>query len=198
MSRGVVPLPDRQSQSLPPTVARHGARERALELLYEAQAKNSTVAEILAGLPLPPDPYTVSLVRGVAEHQDHHDQLLTEFVKGGWTLGRMPTLDLLILRLGVEELMHQRQVPMAVILDEAVQLAKAFSTDDSSRFVNGMLAAIARKVRNGVIVEEASDAGGQVADLVTVVSDGGDLDAVPKRVLPIGVSLDDERAPSLD
>ncbi len=190
------PLPDRQS-GIP--VARHGARERALELLYEVQAKTSTIDDVLAALPLLPDTYTLDLVRGVSNHQEAHDGLLSEFVKGGWTLERMPTLDLLILRLGVEELVHQPQVPMAVILDEAVQLAKAFSTDDSSRFVNGMLAAIARKVRSNASVQAAgNEIYSPSAEPVAVVSDGGDLTAVPQRVLPIGVALDDERVASLD
>ncbi len=178
-------------------VARHGARERALELLYEAEVKGSTVAEILAALPLAPDQYARELVDGVAAHQDAHDDVLREFVKGGWTLERMPTLDRLILRLGVEELSHQPAVPTAVILDEAVQLAKAFSTDDSGRFVNGMLAAIARSVRSSTTADdiELVNVGDQ---LDTPVADGGTLDAVPRGVLPIGVPFTDEHTGSLD
>jgi transcription antitermination protein NusB len=178
-------------------VARHGARERALELLYEAEVKGSTVGEILAALPLAPDQYARELVEGVATHQDAHDEVLRQFVKGGWTLERMPTLDRLILRLGVEELANQAGVPTAVILDEAVQLAKAFSTDDSGRFVNGMLAAIARSLR----VSHASDSTEVVnlddaADMP--IADAGTLDAAPRTVLPIGVSFTDERPSSLD
>jgi transcription antitermination protein NusB len=171
-------------------LARHGARERALEILYEAQAKTSTVAQILAALPLSPDPYTVDLVTGVSEHEVAHDAVLRKFVKGGWTLERMPTLDLLVLRLGVEELANQPQVPTAVVLDEAVQLAKAFSTDDSGRFVNGMLAAIARDIRNVGCADGQSVA--VEIEPMFLISDGGDLEGVPDRVLPIGLPFDDE------
>jgi transcription antitermination protein NusB len=177
-------------------VARHGARERALELLYEAEVKSSTVAEILAALPLPPDQYARELVEGVATNQHAHDDVLRKFVKGGWTLERMPTLDRLILRLGVEELAHQPTVPTAVILDEAVQLAKAFSTDDSGRFVNGMLAAIARSLRLSTVNDGLDLVNLDESD--TPVSDGGTLDAAPRGVLPIGVAFTDERRSSLD
>jgi transcription antitermination protein NusB len=176
-------------------VARHGARERALELLYEVQAKSSTVADVLTSLPLAPDAYALALVEGVAANQDAHDVVLRRFVKGGWTLERMPTLDRLILRLGVEELTNQPSVPTAVILDEAVQLAKAFSTDDSGRFVNGMLAAIARSVRQ---IDSVPDVANIDDDSAVLVSDAGALTSTPQGVLPIGLSLTDEHSASLD
>lgn len=127
---------------------RSEARERALALLYEAQAKDLPVAEVLAALPLAPDPLAVQLVEGVAAHQDAIDGLLRRFARG-WSLERMATIDLLVMRIATFELLHRAEVPTAVVLDEAVELAKRFSTEDSPRFVNGVLAAVAREVRPG-------------------------------------------------
>lgn len=125
---------------------RSEARERALALLYEAEAKGSTVSEVLAALPVPPDPLAVLLVEGVEAHRARVDELIAAHAKG-WTIARMPVIDRSVLRIATFELLERPDVPTAVILDEAVELAKSFSTDDSGRFVNGVLAAIARKVR---------------------------------------------------
>jgi transcription antitermination protein NusB len=132
--------------SLP--VARRDARERALELLYEAEMKDRALVSVLSELPLAPDEYTLEIVQGVTLRSPEYDTLIRKYARG-WTLERMPMLDRIILRIGIEELSHQADVPTAVILDEAVELAKAFSTDDSSRFVNGMLASFAREIRPG-------------------------------------------------
>jgi N utilization substance protein B len=70
-------------------------------------------------------------------------------VREGWTLDRMPIIDLTLLRLATEELVHQLDVPVAVVISEAVALAKQFSTDDAGRFVNGVLGAVAAEVRGG-------------------------------------------------
>jgi N utilization substance protein B len=129
-----------------PPVARRDARERALELLYESEMKGRPLGDILRDLPLEPDPYTVELVLGVSAHADDHDTLIRRYARG-WSLERMPVLDRIILRMGIEELGHFPDVPTAVVLDEAVELAKSFSTDDSSRFVNGMLVSVARQLR---------------------------------------------------
>lgn len=125
---------------------RSEARERALTLLYEAEAKSLTGAEVIDGLPVPPDELARMLVMGVAEHRPDIDGLISSHAKG-WTLERMPVIDRNVLRIGCFELLMRDDVPTAVILDEATQLAKDYSTDDSGRFVNGVLAAIARKVR---------------------------------------------------
>lgn len=125
---------------------RSEARERALGLLYEADAKGIPVGEVLAALPVPPDPLAVLLVEGVEAHQTRVDELIAAHAKG-WTIARMPVIDRSVLRIATFELLERPDVPTAVILDEAVELAKSFSTDDSGRFVNGVLATIARKVR---------------------------------------------------
>jgi N utilization substance protein B len=125
---------------------RSEARERALLLLYEADAKGGEPRAVVAGLPVAPDPLASLLVEGVEDHRSEIDALLTDHARG-WTLERMPVIDRTVLRIATYELLDRPDVPTAVVIDEAVELAKRFSTDDSGRFVNGMLAAIAKKVR---------------------------------------------------
>ena len=125
---------------------RRDARERALGLLYEAETKGCTGIELLAELPVPADDFAAGLVRSVDEHLARIDGLLSEYAVG-WTLNRMPALDRAALRMGTAELITRPDVPTAVVLNEVVELASRFSTDDSGRFVNGLLARIAREVR---------------------------------------------------
>lgn len=126
---------------------RREARERALSLLYEAEIKGLAVADVIAALPVPPDPFAVELAEGAATSQDTSDELITRFAKD-WRLERMPSLDRAVLRIGTFELLERPDIPTAVVLNEAVTLAKRFSTDDSGRFVNGVLARIAKEVRD--------------------------------------------------
>ncbi len=125
---------------------RSDARERALYLLYEAHSKGIDPADTIDLQVIEPDELTQQLVRGVAEHIARLDEMIAERAKG-WTLARMPVLDLNVMRLGAYELLERPDVPTAVVLDEAVELAKRFSTDDSGRFVNGVLASVAADVR---------------------------------------------------
>jgi transcription antitermination protein NusB len=125
---------------------RHQARERALTLLYEAELKDSPPSAVLEDLPVPPDPYTVSLVETVASHRSEIDTMI-DGAAIGWDLDRMAVVDRNVLRLAVAELLASPGVPTAVILNEAVELASAYSTDDSGRFVNGVLATVAVQVR---------------------------------------------------
>jgi transcription antitermination protein NusB len=126
---------------------RSEARERALTLLYEAESKALSGPDVIAALPVAPDELAVLLVTGVAEHREAIDAQLVAHARG-WTLERMPTIDRCVLRIATFELMLRPEVPTAVVIDEAVELAKGYSTDDSGRFVNGMLSAIAAKVRS--------------------------------------------------
>lgn len=126
--------------------ARSKARKRAVDLLYAAELRGedplALMAERVTILESPPvSDYTVALVRGVAANRGRIDELLTEHAEG-WTLNRMPAVDLAVLRLGLYELLWAEDVPDAVAIDEAVQLAKSLSTDDSPRFVNGVLGRI--------------------------------------------------------
>lgn len=122
------------------------ARESALTLLYEAESKGVTPRDVIDAQVIPVDQVVRFLVLGVMEHQSEIDASITAH-STGWTIERMPALDRNILRVATFELMLRADVPTAVILDEAVELAKRFSTDDSGRFVNGVLSAIAAEVR---------------------------------------------------
>lgn len=125
---------------------RSDARERALYLLYEAHSKGIAPVDTIDLQVIEPDELTQELVRGVGDHLERLDGMIDERAQG-WTLARMPVLDLNVMRLGAYELLERPHVPTAVVLNEAVELAKRFSTDDSGRFVNGVLAAIATDAR---------------------------------------------------
>ncbi len=103
-------------------------------------------SEVLASLPLEPAPFAADLVVGVGEHGEQVDGYIRRFAKG-WALERMPAIDRALLRIGVFELLHRPDVPTGAILSEAVELASRYSTEESGRFVNGVLAHIAREVR---------------------------------------------------
>jgi N utilization substance protein B len=126
--------------------SRREARERAVSLLYEAELKDQAPAEVLADLPVAPDEFVIDLVRGVGEHRDRLDKVITDHAID-WSLQRMPAVDRNILRLAVYELLERPDVPASAVLSEAVELAGRYGTDESSRFVNGLLAAVAKDVR---------------------------------------------------
>lgn len=126
---------------------RRAARERALELLYEAEVKDVPVEQVLAALPLAPEDLATELVRGVEAHRDEIDAMITRYVAPSWSLGRLAAVDRAILRLGSFELLEARSRSKAVILNEAVVLARRFGSDDSPRFVNGVLSAVADTLR---------------------------------------------------
>lgn len=133
---------------------RRAARERALGLLYEAETKGATGAEVLAALPVPADDFATALVEAVDAHREQIDGLLERFAEG-WTVARMPALDRAALRMGSAELIARPDVPTGVVLAETVELASRFSTDASGRFVNGLLARIAREVRGDAVDVDA-------------------------------------------
>ncbi|GAA3356604.1 transcription antitermination factor NusB [Streptomyces sp. 4503] len=130
--------------------ARNKARKRAFQILFEADQRGTTVQIVLADWirlartddrQPPVSEYTMQLVEGYAQHIDRIDELIATYAVG-WTLDRMPVVDRNILRLGAYELVWEDETPDAVVIDEAVQLAKEFSTDDSPAFVNGLLGRI--------------------------------------------------------
>jgi transcription antitermination protein NusB len=126
--------------------ARHEARERALGLLYEAEAKGATPSAVLAELPVPPEPFVADAVRGVESDTDRIDRLIGGH-SVGWEIDRMPVIDRTVLRMATWELLARPDIPTGVVISEAVELAKAYSTEDSGRFVNGVLAAVAGEIR---------------------------------------------------
>jgi N utilization substance protein B len=129
--------------------ARSKARKRAVDLLFEADQRGLDPAVLLAErLPdlaagptgrAPTAEYTRTLVEGVRAHASRIDELLSTY-SHGWSLERMPAVDRAILRLAAWELLFNDEVPHAVAIDEAVLLAGTLSTEDSPRFVNGLLA----------------------------------------------------------
>lgn len=127
--------------------ARSKARKRAVDVLYEADLRSidatSTLAERLTLADPPVNEFTVDLVEGVQEHRDRIDEILSEYAEG-WTVARMPDVDRAVLRLAVYELLWRDDVPDAVVIDEAVELAKTLSTDESPRFINGVLGRVVR------------------------------------------------------
>jgi transcription antitermination protein NusB len=125
---------------------RSDARERALYLLYEADAKGISPVDALELQIVEPDEMTTLLIRGVAEHRERLDTAIAARATG-WSLARMPVLDLSVLRIGAFELAERPDVPVPVVIDEAVELAKRFSTDASGRFVNGVLSTLAADLR---------------------------------------------------
>ena len=121
-----------------------------MDLLFEAEARGLTPAEVADARNAlaesqpdlsPLNPYTVTVARGVTEHAAHIDDLITTHLQG-WTLERLPAVDRAILRVAVWELLHANDVPEPVAVDEAVELAKQLSTDESPGFVNGVLGQI--------------------------------------------------------
>lgn len=128
--------------------SRRQSRERALSLLYEAEAKSLAPSALLEELPLKPEPFVTDLVQGVDLHQARIDELIGRF-SVHWTLDRMPAVDRNLLRLAVYELIERPDVPLGAVISEAVELAKRYSTDESGGFVNGVLSSVAAEVRPG-------------------------------------------------
>lgn len=126
---------------------RRDARERAVELLYESESKGLDPAEVVAALPLTPDAYALELAYGVSDHRVELDRLLGRYARS-WSVERMAVTDRTVLRLGAFELATQTEVPAGAVLSEAVELGGQYgSSDDTSKFVNGVLASVADEVR---------------------------------------------------
>lgn len=126
--------------------ARSKARKRALDVLYAAEARDLAVDDLLAERSADPDAvpmggFAEGLARGVSDHLGRIDDLIAQH-SIDWPLDRMPAVDRAILRIAVYELIYGEGVDAPVVIDEAVELAKSLSTDNSPRFVNGVLAQI--------------------------------------------------------
>jgi N utilization substance protein B len=130
--------------------ARRKARRRALDVLYEAEVRRVPILDALRDVVArvePPSPsylpYAQRLVEGVAAHRERIDELISTYVEG-WSLDRMPVVDRNLARIAVFELIYASDIDDAVAITEAVELARQMSTDDSPRFLNGVLARIAQ------------------------------------------------------
>jgi len=133
----------------PVLAGRSAARERALHLLYEADMRDEGASEVLGAQVVAADAFAAALAEGVHDHGEEIDALIEDLAPDGWPLHRMATLDLLVMRLACFELAHRPDVPSGVVLSEAVDLAERYGSDESPRFVNGLLAAAAERLRPG-------------------------------------------------
>jgi N utilization substance protein B len=127
--------------------ARSKARKRALDILFECDARDVMPLDLLeereaAGDP-PVNEYTSLLVRGIATHIARIDELLTTYAQG-WSLDRMPAVDRNVLRIGIYEVLYVDDVPDAVAVSEAINMVRDLSTDESPAYVNGVLGNILR------------------------------------------------------
>ena len=127
------------------TAPRHQQRERALSLLYEAELKGESPLRVLDALAVPADPFVRALVEQTVASRGEADRRIVA-ASVGWPLERMAVIDRIVLRMAVAELLDADGPPVAVVIDEAVELAKTYSTDDSGRFVNGILSTIAADI----------------------------------------------------
>jgi len=136
--------------------ARTKARKRAVDVLFEADQRGLGVLPVLearlllSGTQTPLPAYTETLVRGVASRWHDLEVAIGSAVEGEWTLSRMPAVDRAILRVGAWEILASQEVAPAVAIDQAVELAKSLSTDESPAFINGVLGAIARDAHGSV------------------------------------------------
>jgi N utilization substance protein B len=129
--------------------ARRKARKRALDVLYEADLRTAPLRDVLASyvgrLPVPrPEHlgYAITLVEGIADHAARIDELISSYAEG-WSLERMPVVDRNLARIAVYELIYCDDIDAPVAITEAVELARTMSTDDSPRYLNGVLGRIA-------------------------------------------------------
>lgn len=122
--------------------ARGKARNRALDVLFEAEQRSVSAFDVLRARREKTDqvvnPYTLEIVEGVLSQQEAIDEFLETYSQG-WSLERMPSVDRIILRIGTWELLYNDDVPDGVAVSEAVALAKTLSTDESPQFINGLL-----------------------------------------------------------
>lgn len=124
-----------------PGETRHRSRERTIALLYEAEMKQVPLLELLEDQSTLPADFVAELLQGIIEHLSEIDALIGAH-SDQWRTERLAQVDLAVLRLAVYEICFCEDTPAAVAIDEAVELAKEYSTEDSSRFVNGVLSGV--------------------------------------------------------
>jgi N utilization substance protein B len=130
--------------------ARSKARKQALDLLYESDIRGNDLLQTLQSRDVveegpdarPIRDYTKELVNGVAENRRKIDELITTYAQG-WDMDRLPAVDRNILRLGIFEILWSADVPISVAIDESLALAKELSSDESSKYIHGVLGRIA-------------------------------------------------------
>ena len=138
------------------------ARSQALQLLFQAEALGRSVTEVLAGpyalsQDEPLDEYGEQLALGTDGMRHELDSVISRS-STNWSIDRMPSVDRNLLRLAIYEMLEVDEVAIAVTIDESVELAKAYGTDESSRFINGLLGKVATDLESGTNVIEAPEA----------------------------------------
>lgn len=126
--------------------ARSKARKRALDFLYEAEIKKAKAVDLFlsrGASELSQEPYVQVLLSGVDEHLVKIDELITTYAQD-WDMDRMPAVDRNILRIAIFEILWVAEVELKIACDEAVELAKSLSTDESSNYINGVLGRIVK------------------------------------------------------
>ena len=129
--------------------ARSKARKQALDLLYETDIRGTNLLETLIARDVPEEgvdtrpirEYTRELINGISENRRKIDELITTYARG-WDMDRLPTVDRNILRLGIYEILWSTSIPTSVAIDEALTLAKELSSDDSAKYIHGVLGRI--------------------------------------------------------
>jgi len=134
------------SASVPGLGRRREAREEALAVLYESAMSSTDVATVIAGRPVAPAEYAIEIASGIDTDRAAIDKLIAGNLKG-WRLERMAPVDRMIASIATWELVNRSDVPTGVALSEAVELATQYAGEDSPRFLNGLLRAVATEVR---------------------------------------------------
>ncbi|PTM58530.1 transcription antitermination factor NusB [Desmospora activa] len=138
-------------------MSRRKARERALQTLYQLQLNKQDEEQLMrreerrlsSQVDESDRDFFARLVRGVSENKEQLDQRIEGYLKKDWSMSRLSIVDQTVLRIAVYELLYEPSVPEKVTLNEAVELAKTFSGDDSPKFINGVLASLLRKNDEG-------------------------------------------------
>lgn len=136
-------------------MSRKLAREKAMTLIYQMNVNNSNASEVLENflenneLELSKDDieYLKNCLEGVENNIQEIDSYIERYLKPGWKMGRIAKVDIAILRLGVYEMLYRKDVPNVVAVNEAIELAKKYSTDESKVFINGVLGNILREIK---------------------------------------------------
>ena len=136
---------------------RRKARTIALEIIYQREITKASLDEIIrnrnrAGEGEPSSEFSMKLINGVVNHQSEIDDLIEGYADN-WALDRMPSLDRNIIRISLYEMLYEEDIPFSVSINEAVELAKIYGTDDSGKFVNGVLGRIASDLEKSKVKE---------------------------------------------
>jgi len=136
---------------------RRKARILALEIIYQKEITESSLEEIIenrqcTGTQEMPSEFALKLIEGVLEHQEEIDKLIADYADN-WAIDRMPSLDRNIIRISLYEIMHEKEIPISVSINEAVEMAKIYGTEDSGKFVNGVLGKISSELSDSNVIE---------------------------------------------